>query len=42
MLLDMLETGEIVLPDLEPENALEIFVIYEGSYTEFDYRVKKK
>ena len=40
--LDMLETGEISLIDLEPKQILELFVIYEGPYTEFDYRVSKK
>ncbi|KAG0746394.1 hypothetical protein G6F57_006570 [Rhizopus arrhizus] len=39
--LDMLETGEISLIDLEPKQILELFVIYEGPYTEFDYRKKK-
>ena len=37
--LDMLETGEIVLPTCEPEQNLQILVPYEGSYTEFEYRV---
>lgn len=40
--LDMLETGEISLIDLEPKQILELFVIYEGPYTEFDYRVSKR
>jgi co-chaperonin GroES (HSP10) len=37
--LDMLETGEIVLPDLNAQDIIELFVVYEGPYTEFDYRV---
>lgn len=37
--LDMLETGEVVLVDLDKNDHLEIFVMYEGPYTEFDYRV---
>lgn len=28
--------------DLEPNQLLEIFIVYDGPYTEFDYRVKKK
>jgi hypothetical protein len=39
MQLDMLETGEIVLPDLKTKDIIELFVVYEGPYTEFDYRV---
>lgn len=39
--LDMLESGEIVLMDLSPDETLELFVMYEGPYTEFDYRVSK-
>ena len=35
----MLETGEIILPTCEPEQNLHILVAYEGSYTEFEYRV---
>ncbi|CEP10929.1 hypothetical protein [Parasitella parasitica] len=38
--LDMLETGEIVLPDLKPNEFIELFVVYEGSFAEFDYRIK--
>ncbi|KAI9243615.1 trafficking protein particle complex subunit 10 [Phascolomyces articulosus] len=38
--LDMLDSGEIVLPDCEPEQNLELLVEYEGSYTEFEYRMK--
>jgi hypothetical protein len=38
--LDILETGEITLPDLAKNSILELFVTYEGPYTEFDYRVK--
>lgn len=38
--LDMLATGEIILPDLKPNESVELFVVYEGSYTEFDYRVR--
>ncbi|KAI9486248.1 MAG: trafficking protein particle complex subunit 10 [Benjaminiella poitrasii] len=39
--LKMLEaTGEIVLPKLEPLDQLEIFVTYEGPYTDFEYRIK--
>ncbi|KAI8636445.1 Cullin family-domain-containing protein [Parasitella parasitica] len=38
--LDMLETGEIVLPDLKPNESIELFVVYEGSFTEYDYRIK--
>lgn len=37
--LDMLETGEIILVDLDKNDFLELFVMYEGPYTEFDYRV---
>lgn len=37
--LDMLESNEIRLPDLNPHDKLELFVEYEGPYTEFDYRV---
>lgn len=37
--LEMLETGEIVLPDLDQNDFIELFVLYEGAYTEFDYRV---
>lgn len=37
--LDILETGEIALPDLAKNSTLELFVTYEGPYTEFDYRV---
>lgn len=40
--LEMLETGEIILPDLAKSSHLELFVTYEGPYTEFDYRVRKK
>lgn len=40
--MDVLETGEIVLIDLEPNQLLEIFIVYDGPYTEFDYRVKMK
>lgn len=40
--MDVLETGEIVLIDLEPNQLLEIFIVYDGPYTEFDYRVNKK
>ncbi|KAG1058998.1 hypothetical protein G6F42_028462 [Rhizopus arrhizus] len=36
----MLATGEIILPDLKPDESVEMFVVYEGSYTEFDYRIK--
>ncbi|OBZ90744.1 Trafficking protein particle complex subunit 10 [Choanephora cucurbitarum] len=38
--LTMSETGNISLPDLAPHTRLELFVLYEGSYTEFDYRIK--
>ncbi|CAO3645018.1 unnamed protein product [Mucor fragilis] len=38
--LEMLATGEIILPDLKPAESIELFVVYEGSYTEFDYRIK--
>lgn len=38
--LEMLATGEIILPDLKPDESVELFVVYEGSYTEFDYRVR--
>ncbi|KAI7848995.1 trafficking protein particle complex subunit 10 [Circinella umbellata] len=38
--LDMLETGEIILPACEPEQNLQLLVAYEGSYTEFEYRLK--
>lgn len=40
--LDMLETGEIILVDLNKNDHLELFVMYEGPYTEFDYRVSHK
>ncbi|KAI9499327.1 trafficking protein particle complex subunit 10 [Zychaea mexicana] len=38
--LDMLESGEIVLPECEPNQTLGLLVEYEGSYTEFEYRIK--
>ncbi|KAI8982642.1 Cullin family-domain-containing protein [Pilobolus umbonatus] len=38
--LDMLGKGEIQLPDLKPNNTLKLYVLYEGPYTEFDYRVR--
>ncbi|KAG2194871.1 hypothetical protein INT47_002665 [Mucor saturninus] len=38
--LDMLETGEVILVDLDKNDHLELFVMYEGPYTEFDYRIK--
>lgn len=40
--LNMLENGEIELVDLDKHGFLELFVMYEGPYTEFDYRVKYK
>ncbi|KAI7906306.1 trafficking protein particle complex subunit 10 [Cokeromyces recurvatus] len=33
-------TGEITLPELYPLDQLEVFVKYDGPYTEFDYRIK--
>jgi hypothetical protein len=39
--LDMLETGEIILPVLNENDQLELLVVYEGPYTEFDYRVSR-
>lgn len=41
MQLDMRDTGEIVLPDMNPNDNIELFVVYEGPYTEFDYRVRR-
>ncbi|GAA5815085.1 hypothetical protein MFLAVUS_008591 [Mucor flavus] len=38
--LNMLENGEIELVDLDKHGFLELFVMYEGPYTEFDYRMK--
>ncbi|KAG0193308.1 hypothetical protein DFQ28_005751, partial [Apophysomyces sp. BC1034] len=38
--LDILETGEIALPDSDANQTLELLVVYEGPYTEFEYRVK--
>lgn len=37
--LDIIDSGEIQLPDLNAHDKLELFVEYEGPYTEFDYRV---
>lgn len=39
--LDMSDSGEISLPNLDAQDKLELFVEYEGPYTEFDYRVKR-
>ncbi|OAD74957.1 hypothetical protein PHYBLDRAFT_186589, partial [Phycomyces blakesleeanus NRRL 1555(-)] len=38
--LEILDSGEIVLPDCEADHELEIYVAYEGLYTEYEYRVK--
>ncbi|KAI9318228.1 trafficking protein particle complex subunit 10 [Dichotomocladium elegans] len=38
--LEMLETGEIILPDCEPNEIIDLLVPYEGSYTDSEYRVK--
>ncbi|KAI8148730.1 trafficking protein particle complex subunit 10, partial [Fennellomyces sp. T-0311] len=38
--LEMLESGEILLPSCEAEKTLELLVEYEGAYTEFEYRIK--
>lgn len=38
--LTMNENKLILLPPCEAHEELELFVVYEGSYTEFDYRVK--
>ncbi|RCI03830.1 hypothetical protein CU098_007459 [Rhizopus stolonifer] len=38
--LNMSENGEIALPDLAPHEQIELFAVYEGPYTEFDYRIK--
>ncbi|KAI8089523.1 trafficking protein particle complex subunit 10 [Halteromyces radiatus] len=38
--LDMQEDGHIILPACDAHEELELAIIYEGSYTEFDYRVK--
>ncbi|ORZ25693.1 trafficking protein particle complex subunit 10 [Absidia repens] len=40
MELDMQDTKHILLPACEAHDELELFVVYEGSYPEFDYRLK--
>ncbi|CAO3578607.1 unnamed protein product [Absidia cylindrospora] len=40
MELDMQDTKHILLPTCEAHDELELFVVYEGSYPEFDYRLK--
>jgi hypothetical protein len=40
--LEMNDNKLILLPHCEAHEELELFVVYEGPYTEFDYRVKLK
>lgn len=37
--LDVSPSGEIVLPACEKHSKLVLYVVYEGAYTEFEYRV---
>ncbi|KAI7870261.1 trafficking protein particle complex subunit 10 [Spinellus fusiger] len=38
--LETLETGEIIIPDCDANQVLELFVTYQGPYTEYDYKIK--
>ncbi|CAO3653789.1 unnamed protein product [Cunninghamella echinulata] len=38
--LEMQDDNKVILPACDAHNILEIFVVYEGSFTEFEYIVK--